>query len=133
MTHIIHNFQSIAPNFTRKYFACGCGCGFDTVDTSLLFVLQLLRDEIELPVYLNSGSRCEDYNAKIGGASHSQHLYGKAADIHFGRQYPIPEAAILLDSFLPNLGGIGVYDHHLHLDVRASVARWPHSFWEKLS
>jgi len=44
-------------------------------------VLQPIRDYFLLPVYISSGYRSPDLNAKIGGSSRSQHCVGQAADI----------------------------------------------------
>lgn len=48
-------------------------------------VLDPLRDVIEIPIYINSGYRCEKLNKAVGGADNSQHLRGLAADISFGK------------------------------------------------
>lgn len=45
-------------------------------------VLQPLRDKLGKPVIINSGYRCPALNKAIGGATHSQHMQGQAADIH---------------------------------------------------
>jgi zinc D-Ala-D-Ala carboxypeptidase len=44
-------------------------------------ILQPLRDNYG-PVVVTSGYRCPELNTAIGGAVNSQHLEGKAADIH---------------------------------------------------
>jgi zinc D-Ala-D-Ala carboxypeptidase len=44
-------------------------------------ILQPLRDNYG-PVIVTSGYRCLELNTAIGGAVNSQHLEGKAADIH---------------------------------------------------
>ena len=43
-------------------------------------VLQPLREIINVPIFINSGFRCFDVNAAVGGRFNSQHLEGKAAD-----------------------------------------------------
>lgn len=47
-------------------------------------VLDPLRDEFGMPIYVNSGYRCPALNAAVGGVKHSQHLRGEAADITSG-------------------------------------------------
>ena len=44
-------------------------------------VLDPVRDKFGKPIKVNSGYRCPKHNAKVGGAKHSQHLCGQAADI----------------------------------------------------
>ena len=34
-----------------------------------------------IPIYVNSGYRCEKLNKMVGGAAKSNHLYGKAVDL----------------------------------------------------
>lgn len=44
-------------------------------------VLDPLRMMWQAPIIINSGYRCEWINKKVGGAVHSQHIRGQAADI----------------------------------------------------
>jgi zinc D-Ala-D-Ala carboxypeptidase len=44
-------------------------------------VLDPLRKEVGLPIYISSGYRCKKLNRVIGGALNSQHIEGKASDI----------------------------------------------------
>ena len=113
--------------FKRKEFACRCGCGFDTVDATLLEVLTDLRDFIGEPIVINSGCRCAKHNSDEGGAKNSQHLYGKAADIRFQSSSKTPLEAIhsYLISKYPDLFGIAIEGRFVHIDVRSGkAARW---------
>jgi len=44
-------------------------------------VLQPLRNKLKKPIVVTSGYRCKLLNARVGGSSTSQHLYGQAVDI----------------------------------------------------
>ena len=44
-------------------------------------ILQPLRDEINCPIKINSGYRCNSLNVAVNGAVNSQHKLGLAADI----------------------------------------------------
>ena len=44
-------------------------------------VLDPLREWYGKPIYVNSGYRCPELNAAVGGVANSQHLSGEAADI----------------------------------------------------
>lgn len=44
-------------------------------------LLQIIRDEWNDPIKINSGYRSKELNVKIGGAKNSDHLYAAAADI----------------------------------------------------
>lgn len=79
--------------------------------------LQRARDQIGRPFTINSWYRPPAANAAVGGASRSQHLYGRAADIRVsglsGRQ--VANAVMLWWD-----GGIGIYSNIpsiVHLDV----------------
>ena len=110
--------------FSRAEFACNCRqCGRDVVDTELLDVLMDLRTHFRAPVYINSGNRCVEYNEAVGGASKSQHLLGKAADIVVSGLIP-DEVYGYLDKKYPNTYGIGLYQTFVHIDVREHKARW---------
>lgn len=44
-------------------------------------VLEPIRVQLEKPIKITSGYRCEKLNRLIGGAKNSQHILGEAADI----------------------------------------------------
>ncbi|MEO1147130.1 MAG: D-Ala-D-Ala carboxypeptidase family metallohydrolase [Cyanobacteria bacterium J06638_22] len=79
--------------------------------------LQRARNQIGRPFQINSWYRPPAVNAAVGGASRSQHLFGKAADIQVaglsGRQ--VANAVFGWWN-----GGIGIYSHMpsvIHLDT----------------
>lgn len=118
----MRNKIQVSKNFNLKEFECHC-CGTVILDSVLLQKLQELRDIIGVEIYITSGYRCEKHNKTVGGVPKSQHLYGRAADIH-ARSYPLGnllEKAETLD-----FGGIGTYSKQgfIHLDVRKGRARW---------
>lgn len=45
-------------------------------------ILDPLREAWGQPIIVGSGYRCEALNKAVGGAAHSQHKLGQAADIH---------------------------------------------------
>lgn len=62
-------------------------------------VLQPLRDIAGVPLHINSGYRCEELNAAVGGVPTSQHVKGEAADVAFPK--PIELARMAVDNYLP--------------------------------
>ena len=44
-------------------------------------VLEPIRQQINLPIHINSGYRSPEVNLIVGGKSNSQHLKGEAADM----------------------------------------------------
>jgi uncharacterized protein YcbK (DUF882 family) len=113
----------ISANFNRKEFACKCLCGFDTVDTRLLEVLEAIRQHFAASVTINSAARCNEKNRAVGGAKNSQHLLGRAADITVEGIGPA-EVQAYIDRTWPNELGLGYYDTFTHVDSRGYKARW---------
>jgi zinc D-Ala-D-Ala carboxypeptidase len=74
--------------FSFTDFRCKCGgryarCHVVLVHRDLLVGLDRYRDSVGKPVKVVSGYRCPTHNAKVGGATSSQHLYGAAADLEY--------------------------------------------------
>ena len=114
----------LSTSFSRKEFACNCGCGFDTVSEKLVKALQTLRDIAGKPIAITSGCRCVKHNKKVKGESNSQHLLGTAADIQISGMTPtrMKVLAECIAEFAN--GGIGIYSTFMHVDVRGRKARW---------
>jgi uncharacterized protein YcbK (DUF882 family) len=124
----------LSAHFSRREFACKCGCGTSAPHPDLVDALEELRALLGAPVVVKSGTRCRDHNKACGGVRTSQHLvnaligYSRAADISSpGRdQRAIYEAALGVRAFAS--GGIGVYrgtsGDFVHVDVRGVPARW---------
>lgn len=70
----------LADKFEEWEFRCR-HCGQVLVNPKLVTLLQALRDRVGRAVIVNSGYRCPEHNAEVGGAAQSQHLLGTAADI----------------------------------------------------
>lgn len=75
-----------SEHFRFAEFACRCGgalpgCRRILVDRLLLDGLEAYRQLVGGPVDVVSGYRCPERNRRVGGASRSQHLTGKAADV----------------------------------------------------
>lgn len=113
----------ISPFFDRSEFACKCGCGFDTVDTVTLKILEHIRTHFDSPITVTSGCRCEPYNKKVGGKKNSQHLRGRAADIQVEGHSPIAVSEYA-EYLMPDWGGVGRYNTFTHIDTRTGKARW---------
>jgi len=122
----------ITKYFSRKEFACKCGCGFATVDIELIEVLQTLRYKFNKPVTITSGCRCREYNEVVQRranknyvpySSKSKHMQGIAADIVV-EMVSASDVCRYLDSVYSDRFGLGKYDEFTHIDVRSKKARW---------
>src|SRR6056300_1432374 len=101
----------LSEHFSSHEFACKCGCGSDGIDPSMIVLLEWLRAEMGgRAVAVNSGVRCPAYNAQIGGASKSQHLSGRAADVVVAGVTPDAVADFFDDCGMSGQIGLGRYD-----------------------
>lgn len=88
----------------------------------LMTSLEVIRKELGVSMKINSGYRSPGYNSKVGGASRSQHMYAKAADIATS----LPPSKVyktiirLMDEGKIAKGGIGRYRNFTHYDVRGT-------------
>lgn len=115
--------SKISRFFKREEFACKCGCGFDTIDTETLAVVEDVRIHFDSPVFINSACRCEEHNKKVGGKPKSQHVLARATDIDVKNVKPSEVQKFLKEQF-PNKYGIGSYENFTHIDTRKNKARW---------
>ncbi|MCH8242102.1 MAG: hypothetical protein IH897_05760 [Planctomycetes bacterium] len=104
----------LTKNFSKKEFACKCGCGFDAISPKLVEKLQGIRDHIENPIIISSGCRCENHNRLQGGHSDSAHLKGFAADILCADSASRFE---LLSLAVKNFARIGINMRFIHVDI----------------
>lgn len=110
-------------NFAIREFRCK-GSGTlpkGGIDSNLITKLEQLRYNLgNKAIVINSGYRSPSHNKRVGGASRSQHLYGKAADIVVRGVSPstVYRAADKL------FNGLGSYRTFTHVDTRANKARF---------
>ena len=115
----------LSNHFSRSEWECFDGCGEDTVDFTLVNVLENLRDNFggaRVTITPKGGFRCILQNALSGGAEDSQHLRGRAADIVVGGASPA-EVHQYLDRAYPYKFGVGIYDTFVHVDTKSGPAR----------
>lgn len=110
------------PHYKPRELACPC-CGWVDVDVALMRALEALRVDLGEPIIVTSGYRCAVHNRAVGGVPHSQHRYGRAADIRPGdkrRAYQLIALAMRRGLFT----GYGLRERRppgnlIHLDIGA--------------
>lgn len=117
--------------FTREEFRCQCGgkyCdGFPVEpEPDLVRFCNKFRRRLGVPVTIvesgGSGVRCPQHNAAVGGVANSNHLYGKAADLHSGKS---PEEMYrVAEEILGNTGELGLYSWGIHVGVNCGYSRF---------
>ena len=68
--------------------------------------LQTIRNELHLPIIVNSAYRSPEVNEKVGGVSSSYHVKGLAADI---RCSDMDKLVSILHSHLMEIDQLGIY------------------------
>ena len=121
----------MTKNFHINEFQSRCGTPMpESVRQNIIELavnLQVLRDEIKLPITIASGYRSPEHNARIKGAKNSQHIHGRAADIKVSGMTPVEVAKVierLISEGKMLQGGIGIYRTWVHYDTRRTRARW---------
>lgn len=113
----------LSSNFRVREFRCKDDTDPIFVDSDLVDILQKVRDHFGKAVTITSAFRTASHNKKVGGATYSQHLYGKAADIKVSGVAP-SVVADYVETLMPGTGGIGRYSTFTHVDVRKVKSRW---------
>lgn len=119
------NWEKI-KHFTEKEFRCSCGCKKAYMDQEFVEKLDELREKLNHPIYINSGYRCPEHNAKVGGVPNSEHTRGLAADIS---TYGKPAVDLLTIAFQLNFTGFGIKQkgnysgRFIHLDLGTGPTR----------
>lgn len=90
--------------------------------------LEVLRHALgDVKIHVVSGYRTPAWNAKVGGATKSQHMQAKAADIQVYGLTPAQLRAKILDLIEKGQmiqGGVAMYPTFTHYDIRGYKARW---------
>lgn len=116
--------------FTRDEFRCQCKgkyCNGFPVEPQeeMVRTVDEIRRRLGIPISIvtagGSGVRCPKHNADVGGVANSEHLYGRAADLHSSAS-PAKMKAVA-EEVMGSTGGIGLYDWGIHVDT-GKYSRW---------
>lgn len=114
--------EKVGQHFKVREFACKDDSQVVFIDSCLVSILDILRNEIGKPVIITSGYRTPMRNKEAGGAKYSYHMRGMAADIRVNGM-SAKEIANKLNEIVPDECGIIVYRSWVHFDVRTSKYR----------
>ena len=125
---IVVEKTSAEPTKIEKELMCPCYGQFCSglleqgIDPELLRLIEKVREEAGVPVYIITGYRCEDYNKNIGADNESEHVLGRAADL-WSPDLTAEQLYEICDLLNLN-GGVGQYSSHVHIDTRGAYIRW---------
>lgn len=103
-------------NFSPHEIACKC-CGVVVFDTEAMSALQNTRRDIGKPLIVNSGYRCPTHNGRVGGASKSMHLWGRAFDINTRDWTELERYELVALAGANGFAGFGFYRDFIHIDT----------------
>ena len=107
----------LAPNFQLVELAQLYKGRWAIVQPHAVASLQELRDQVGA-IGVNSAYRSPSYNAQIGGATYSRHMYGDGFDLD-----PAEVSNATLENACTSIGGMLVeYGTHVHCDFRFDPA-----------
>ncbi len=104
----------ITANFSVNEMACRCGCGTSEMDPEFVRMLQELWNQMQGPLRVSSGRRCDHHNDAVSTAKNKKngvHTLGQASDILISG-----ERAMLLFEKSRQIGfsGIGLSQKGIH-------------------
>jgi len=107
--------MEVAPNFVLSELMQEWKGRYGVFQRHVVSYLQDIRDASGGPLTINSGYRNVTYNAGVGGATYSRHMYGDSADMA-SSVASLDEVAEICEDLAA--GYIGMYDTHVHCDWR---------------
>jgi len=115
----------VTEHFMYSDFICPC-CDMLKIIPAFydhVSLLEQMRRDLGFDILISSGYRCKDHNAEVGGSPQSWHLLF-ATDIQPEDNDPHKLKALYKMALSMKFGGIGLYEAHLHLDLRPGEVRW---------
>ena len=115
--------------FKKSEFACKCGgryCNGYPADINMDMVraADKIRERLSVPLNVNSGLRCKQWNSIQDGATSSRHMYGDACDLGLPSGFTVNQMFDTAADIIGSTGGVGAYNWGIHIDKRGSKARW---------
>tara|TARA_B110000467_G_C18320400_1_gene484723 strand:+ start:298 stop:675 length:378 start_codon:yes stop_codon:yes gene_type:complete len=104
----------LTPHFSKKEFACQCGCGDGEISMVLVQKLEQTRVDYGKSMRINSGIRCIGHNRDIGSKDTSSHIKCVAADVGCTN---MEDRLKLLPILLKYFTRIGINKSFIHVDV----------------
>lgn len=118
-------FNSSVINMGKSVSDAGDNDGFARVDPNVWVKLTIVARRMGKRFTINSGYRSPQYNRRIGGASRSMHMSGKAIDVSTSGWSTEEKAEFIRVVSQEGFLGIGTYGSFIHIDIGSR------RFWTK--
>ena len=108
-----------APHFTEEEFRCPCGCKTLNPNQGFLERLERARNRAEIAFPVESGCRCDEHNADVGGVDSSSHKADETTESHaadISVRASRPRAKILTALRAVGFNRIGLAKTFIHVD-----------------
>lgn len=121
------SLKKIQFNFEACDFDCPCRnpeCTYTLIDEDLVLGLQLMRDQLQCPLFISSAYRCSKYQQHLKEQGYetavgiSQHELGAAADV-FTRKHSGEALAEL--AYKVGFKRCGIGGTFIHVDTKHSM------------
>ena len=114
----------ITPNFQVKEFACSDGSDVVVVHPYIPHICQIIRNKFNMPFSPNSAYRTISHNKSVGGATKSNHIYGRAVDIPAKKGVTPKQLYDYVDKMFGDWGELGIYSWGIHVGIQDKKSRF---------
>ena len=144
--HPLFHRDGPSPHITWAELACKDGTPYPSewVEARLLPLaaeFEAVREILQLPIVIASAYRTEQWNRKVGGSRHSQHVQGRALDLRptmhadklTGKLVNDYDHFLIYDAVMKRvreveskIRGLALYPWGVHIDIRPQsyISRW---------
>lgn len=124
--------KKLSAHFSASEFRCKCGCGREDINTTLVVMLEKLRDALNAKaIIVSSGVRCPQHDKAVGGSGNGMHTLGGAADICAQKQDGSFYTSLTICEQAERIGfnGVAVIDDtYAHVDIRG-IIKYVNNHW----
>lgn len=120
----------ITPNFQVKEFACKDGSDVVVIHPYIPHICQIVRNKFNMPFKPNSAYRTITHNKAEGGATKSNHIYGRAVDIPAKNGVTPKQLYDYVNTLFGDWGELGIYSWGIHVGIQDNKERFTGSSYK---